>query len=49
VEAYLDFLPACLPMPHPSPRNQRWFARNPWFEIEVLPELQEFVRQNLMD
>ena len=28
-----------LPLPHPSPRNNRWFKRNPWFEEELLPEL----------
>jgi len=28
-----------LPLPHPSPRNNRWLAKNPWFEDEVLPEL----------
>lgn len=26
-------------LPHPSPRNNRWLARNPWFEAEVLPPL----------
>lgn len=28
-----------LPLPHPSPRNNGWRQRNPWFEAEVLPEL----------
>lgn len=28
-----------LPLPHPSPRNNRWFKRNPWFEGELLPAL----------
>ena len=28
-----------LPLPHPSPRNNRWFKRNPWFEEELLPDL----------
>jgi len=26
-------------LPHPSPRNQRWLRRHPWFVEEVLPEL----------
>lgn len=28
-----------VPMPHPSPRNNRWLKQNPWFEAEVIPEL----------
>jgi len=27
-------------LPHPSPRNQMWLRRNPWFEEELVPELQ---------
>ena len=27
------------PLPHPSPRNQMWLRRNPWFEHEVVPRL----------
>ncbi|BFI97204.1 MAG: uracil-DNA glycosylase family protein [Rhodanobacter sp.] len=32
-----------LPLPHPSPRNQLWLKRNPWFEAELLPELRKHV------
>ncbi|RZJ09405.1 MAG: uracil-DNA glycosylase family protein [Rubrivivax sp.] len=32
-----------LPLPHPSPRNQRWLRQRPWFEAEVLPALREAV------
>lgn len=31
--------PAALPLPHPSPRNNRWLVRNPWFAETVLPVL----------
>ncbi|MEP2640312.1 uracil-DNA glycosylase family protein [Roseobacter sp.] len=31
-------------LPHPSPRNNRWFKRNPWFEATVVPRLQDRVR-----
>ncbi len=31
--------PARLPLPHPSPRNRPWLARNPWFERELVPAL----------
>ena len=27
------------PLPHPSPRNQIWLKKNPWFEKETLPLL----------
>jgi uracil-DNA glycosylase len=39
VAAWREFLPEFLPLPHPSPRNMRWFRSHPWFEAEVLPEL----------
>ena len=39
VAAWRDFLPAYLPMPHPSWRNTAWLRRNPWFEDEVVPYL----------
>ncbi len=32
------------PLPHPSPRNQLWLKRNPWFDSDVLPCLQARVR-----
>lgn len=32
--------PGELVLPHPSPRNNRWLKRNPWFETDVIPELQ---------
>lgn len=30
-------------LPHPSPRNIRWFKGNPWFDQAVLPVLKERV------
>ena len=40
VRAFNDYLPdAVLPLPHPSPRNNTWLRKNPFFETEVLPEL----------
>lgn len=38
---YRDYLPEFLPLPHPSPRNQMWLKRNPWFAEQVLPLLRE--------
>jgi len=43
VQNWRKYWPDVLPMPHPSPRNNLWLRRNPWFEEEVIPELQERV------
>jgi uracil-DNA glycosylase len=47
VQAWRDYWPARLPLPHPSPRNQGWFKRNPWFQEEVLPRLRGRVAELL--
>ena len=47
VRAWRDFLPGRIPLPHPSPRNNRWLKKNPWFEQSVLPELRKRVRAAL--
>lgn len=39
VQAWRKFWPDTIPLPHPSPRNNLWLKRNPWFENEVLPAL----------
>jgi uracil-DNA glycosylase len=48
VRAYRDYLPAVMPLPHPSPRNVAWFKRNPWFEGECLPLLRATVADALV-
>ncbi|WOD45114.1 uracil-DNA glycosylase family protein [Hwangdonia lutea] len=47
VRNYNEYLPKYLPLPHPSPRNRFWLAKNPWFDFEVLPELKERVKHIL--
>ncbi|UXY16032.1 uracil-DNA glycosylase family protein [Chitiniphilus purpureus] len=44
VRRWQDHLPHFFPLPHPSPRNQLWLRRNPWFEAEVLPQLRQRLR-----
>jgi uracil-DNA glycosylase len=39
VRHWADYAPLFFPLPHPSPRNLRWFRDHPWFEQEVLPAL----------
>ena len=39
VKNYKDYLPKYFVLPHPSPRNNIWKAKNEWFEKEVVPAL----------
>lgn len=39
VERWQEHLPSILPLPHPSPRNNRWLKNNHWFDRDVLPAL----------
>lgn len=41
VSAWRTTWPRILPLPHPSPRNNMWLRRNPWFMQETLPALQQ--------
>lgn len=47
VRAWRDYAPSYLPLPHPSWRNTAWLKRNPWFEAEVTPYLQQRVLEIL--
>lgn len=39
VRARQDYAPTFFPLPHPSPRNQPWFVKHPWFDRQVVPML----------
>ncbi len=44
VRAWQDYaVSGFLPLVHPSPRNQMWLRRNPWFEAEIVPFLRQKV------
>lgn len=43
VKEWESHLPQVLPLPHPSPRNNLWLRKNPWFERRVLPVLRNRV------
>ena len=45
VQHYQDYLPDFFPLVHPSPRNQIWMAKNPWFAEQVVPDLQALVQK----
>ena len=50
VENVADYLPTYFPLPHPSPRNNIWQAKHPWFVEEILPLLKNkiniLIKQN---
>ncbi|XKY37829.1 uracil-DNA glycosylase family protein [Enterovibrio sp. 27052020O] len=39
VQANARWAPDFIALPHPSPRNNLWLKKNPWFEQETLPQL----------
>ncbi|MCH4031580.1 MAG: uracil-DNA glycosylase family protein [Lachnospiraceae bacterium] len=47
VRSFAQYLPEYFPIVHPSPLNFRWQAKNPWFEEQVVPELQKRVAEIL--
>ena len=47
VRSWREHWPQTVPLPHPSPRNNLWLRRNPWFEQELLPALQSRVAEVL--
>lgn len=40
---YHKMLPKRIALPHPSPRNNLWLKKHPWFEADVLPQLRRRV------
>lgn len=47
VRAFAEFQPERFPLVHPSPRNNIWQKKNPWFEKDLLPRLKEQVHTAL--
>lgn len=43
VGSWRDHWPTVVPLPHPSPRNNRWLKEHPWFEGELVPLLRQRV------
>lgn len=48
VKNFESYLPDYFVLPHPSPLNQLWVKKNPWFLDEVVPQLQYKVSQALI-
>lgn len=47
VQSWRNYWPDIVPLPHPSPRNNIWLRRNPWFEKDLLPLLRARVEKAL--
>jgi uracil-DNA glycosylase len=45
VQNFRSYLPDYFVLPHPSPRNNIWQAKNKWFGLKVLPELKKEIQQ----
>lgn len=45
VQSYQEYTPEYIPLPHPSPRNNIWQSKNPWFKEEVLPFLKSRISE----
>lgn len=43
VKKYHEYFPNYFVLPHPSPRNRFWLAKNQWFAVDVLPVLRKRV------
>ncbi|MDX2002290.1 MAG: uracil-DNA glycosylase family protein [Chitinophagales bacterium] len=43
VKHFATYLPQYFVLPHPSPRNNIWMAKNKWFQEAVLPVLRSHV------
>ncbi len=39
VKNWKKYQPDIFPLPHPSPRNNIWLKKNPWFEKNLVPAL----------
>jgi uracil-DNA glycosylase len=49
VRNFKEYLPDYFVLPHPSPRNNIWQAKNRWFKTEVLPALRDLASTVLHD
>ncbi|MHB1205168.1 MAG: uracil-DNA glycosylase family protein [Rhodospirillaceae bacterium] len=43
IQAWRDYGPLTMPLPHPSWRNTAWVKKNPWFTEDLLPVLRRRV------
>ncbi len=49
VKSWKTFMPDIIPLPHPSPRNNIWLKKNPWFQEELIPALRLRIKESLKE
>jgi len=45
VKNWKEYQPEFFVLPHPSPRNNIWLKKNPWFEKKLVPKLKKKVKE----
>lgn len=48
VKNWQQWAPNYVPIPHPSPRNNIWLKKNPWFEQDVIPYIQDLIKTKIL-
>ena len=48
VKNWQRWAPSYVPIPHPSPRNNIWLKKNPWFEQDVIPYIQDLIKTKIL-
>lgn len=47
VKGWKHYGPGIFPLPHPSPRNNIWLKKNPWFEKHLVRDLRKRIEEIL--
>jgi len=47
VKSFRDYTPKTIVLPHPSPRNNIWLKKNPWFATDLLPYLRRKIKRTI--
>ena len=45
VKSWQEYQPEYFVLPHPSPRNNIWLKKNPWFEKKLVPKLKKKIKE----
>ena len=45
VKNWKEYQPEYFVLPHPSPRNNIWLKKNPWFEKKLVPKLKKKIKE----